>query len=91
MASIALALALVIGLGGGLISVAAHAEDKAVPETQKPDKSKRVCKTIVPTGSRFGTRTCRTQEDWDRDREASQRFLEDGQVNHSARDEPSPR
>jgi hypothetical protein len=30
----------------------------------KDDTSKRVCKTIMPTGSRMTTRVCKTAEEW---------------------------
>ena len=55
-------------------------------DASKPDKSKKVCKTIVTTGTRFSTRHCRSKEDWDKDAEASRRYLEEGQTYGYARD-----
>lgn len=82
-------------LGAALaISVAglsAHAAEPAGEATgseakAKPDKSKKVCRTIVKSGTRFGQRYCRSQEDWDKDAETAGRYLEDGQWNGSRRD-----
>jgi hypothetical protein len=38
----------------------ARSKDKSVE-----DGSKRVCRTLTPTGTRFTTRICKTQADWD--------------------------
>src|SRR5262245_21099911 len=81
-----LAVALAIGLGGGAIAPAAYAQDTASAQAQKPDKSKKICRTIVKTGTRFGERHCRSKEDWDKDAEASARYLEEGQTYGYARD-----
>src|SRR5262245_57215554 len=77
----ALVTALTVTLASGS---AAHAEDPATPSTgteatAKPDKSKKTCRTIVRSGTRFSTRVCRSQEDWDKDAENMRRYVEDGQ------------
>ena len=53
---------------------AASAESKA----DKKDTSKRICRMIMPTGSRMTTRTCRTKAEWDR----SQEKTADGVLQH---------
>jgi hypothetical protein len=53
-----------------------------VPSTKK-DSSRRVCRSIVHSGTRMASRYCRTREEWDSDAERARRFLEDGQ--HNAR------
>lgn len=58
-----------------LITTSAIAADDAAP---KPAKPKKICKSTEPsTGSRMGARTiCKTQAEWDGDRDATQRDLE---------------
>lgn len=84
--AMALAGALSVGLGSGGVASAAHAEDTTPTEAQKPDKSKKICRTIVKTGTRFGERHCRSKEDWDKDAETSGRYLEESQTYGYARD-----
>lgn len=86
IAPTALVIALAIGLGGGAIGPAAHAEDTTATEAKKPDKSKKLCRTIVTTGTRFSQRHCRSKEDWDKDAETSARYLEESQTYGYARD-----
>lgn len=51
----------------------------AAPDTKKPDdRSRRVCRTIMPSGSRMTTRICRTQAEWDESQNKSQ----DGLLQH---------
>lgn len=92
MRAVATALAIVVaaGLGGGVVASATHAEDTAAQtsasDSPKPDKSKKICRTIVTTGTRFSQRHCRSKEDWDKDAEISQRYLEESQMYGSRRD-----
>ena len=86
VALIGLTVALAIGLGGGAIAPPAHAQNTPPAEASKPDKAKKICRTIVKTGTRFGERHCRSKEDWDKDAEASRRYLESSQENEYARD-----
>src|ERR1700741_1638685 len=83
--ALAIALTMALGMGG-----AAHAEDPAAPatgtEAVKPDKAKKVCKTIVRSATRFSTRVCRSAEDWDKDAENTRRYVEDGQTYGYRRD-----
>lgn len=51
------------------------------------DPSRRVCRSIRPTGSRLSTRQCRTQAQWDELREETRQFVQDGQTNGSRRNE----
>lgn len=34
-------------------------------KTAKDDKSRRICRNVVPSGSRLSTRICRTKAQWD--------------------------
>jgi hypothetical protein len=83
----ALALAL-----GALVTGTAVASDPDTVATgqqaspSKKDTSKRVCRTIVPSGTRMGTRSCRTQAEWDASADKAARFLERGQQEGSRRD-----
>lgn len=82
----ALAMALVMGLGVGAIAPAARAGEPSSNDASKPDKSKKICRTIVKTGTRFGERHCRSKEDWDKDAETNARYLEESQTYGYARD-----
>lgn len=50
------------------------------------DRSRRLCRTVVPSGSRLGTRVCRPRADWESQREQTRRYVEDGQTNGYRRD-----
>lgn len=50
------------------------------PSTKK-DSSRRVCRSIVLSGTRMASRYCRTREEWDFDAERARRSLEKGQEN----------
>ena len=84
-----LASALVLGFGAigsgaalahqdGQDGQTASTEESATPAARRVDTSRRVCRNIRPTGSRLGTRSCRTQADWDREAETTQ----DGMLRH---------
>lgn len=83
----ALGVALAIGLVAGTPGLAAEPSGEAAgaEAKSKPDKSKKVCRSIVKSGTRFSQRICRTKEAWDKDAEAAGRYLEDGQMNGSTR------
>lgn len=69
--------ALAIGLGA-LGSGTAFADEPAAtaqPKKAKTDTSRRVCRSVVPTGSRMSSRICRTQAEWDRSMDKSQESL----------------
>src|SRR5438045_9742418 len=82
----ALAIGLAIGLGFGAVAMPARAGETSSTDASKPDKSKKVCRTIVTTGTRFSQRHCRSKEDWDKDAETSARYLEESQTYGYARD-----
>jgi hypothetical protein len=45
-------------------SSASASSDNPAPTQAKPEKPKKVCKTIAMTGSRLGRRECKTKEQW---------------------------
>jgi hypothetical protein len=57
---------------GTFWSGAAVAGDSAPKKA--PDPNKRVCKMVMPTGSRMGDRICKTAAEWQRDAEEAQRL-----------------
>ena len=71
--SIVKASGLAVGMGALLLGTAivattgASASDpSAQPEAKaEPDQSRRVCRTVTPSGSRLTRRICRTQAEWD--------------------------
>jgi hypothetical protein len=69
------ALAMMMFLSGGVSgSAAAQGQSKATGE----DRSRRVCRSQTPVGSRLTRRVCRTQAEWD---EAQYR-TQDGVLQH---------
>lgn len=59
------ALAMALVLSSGLNVPTASALEQAKTTTAQNDRSRRVCRTEVPSGSRLARRTCRTQAEWD--------------------------
>lgn len=69
--------ALAAGLGA-LAEGAARADDglgASQPEKAKADTGRKVCRLVIPTGSRMNSRICRTQAEWDRARDKSQQAV----------------
>ena len=54
----------------------------AKPKAGKEDTSRRVCRMVMPTGSRMTTRICRTQAEWDRSQDQTQ----DGVLQHQVKE-----
>jgi cytochrome c556 len=63
----------------------------AAAKPDKNDRSRRVCREIVPSGSRLGARICRTQAEWDRDEAKAQDAVLRHQTNESTQYEPAAR
>lgn len=80
-------VALAISLASGAAAYSSEPAGEAAAAEAKSDKSKKICRTIVKSGTRFSTRICRSKEAWDKDAEAAARYLEDGQMNHSRRND----
>ena len=67
------AFALSVALGALLTAPAAASfEDKARSNKRADDGSRRVCRALTLTGTRFTTRVCRTQAEWDLEMSKSQ-------------------
>jgi hypothetical protein len=71
-------LAAGLGVLGAASAFAGEAAGTSQPRKAKDDTSRRVCRTIVPSGSRLTTRICKTQEQWD----AAQEKTQDGVLQH---------
>ena len=72
-----------------LVAVPTVAE--AGPKTRVGgDPSKRVCKMVMPTGSRLVERICRTKEEWDYNQKKAQDSLFQQQLDGSIRPVPDP-
>jgi hypothetical protein len=65
---IMMAAALATGLGVLAASPAFAGEGAGTsqPEQAKINEGRRVCRNIVPSGSRLTTRICKTKAEWDR-------------------------
>jgi uncharacterized RmlC-like cupin family protein len=74
-ARIAGIVAATVGAGMLWCSVAAAA-DEPIKKKNSEDTNRRVCKMIVPTGSRMGERICRTAAEWQADSDRARREFE---------------
>lgn len=74
----AMALALVLTTGLSVTEASAQDQGQAKTTTAQNDRSRRICRTEVPSGSRLARRTCRTQAEWDE----SQYRTQDGVLQH---------
>lgn len=62
----------VAALSAGVFwSGVAAANEAAKSSAQDP--SKRVCKMVIPTGSRMGERICKSADEWQRDSDEARR------------------
>ncbi|HST35483.1 MAG TPA: hypothetical protein VLK25_02485 [Allosphingosinicella sp.] len=55
----------------------------AAPDKQgdaKDSRSRRVCRTVMPSGSRLTQRVCRTQAEWEDGRSKTQQSVLDSQM-----------
>jgi hypothetical protein len=93
MRRIAIVTGAILGLGLNVVvaSAAFAAEASAAtvagqeqPADAKDDASRRVCKMVMPTGSRLALRTCRTKAEWERQALQYQRDAEQQRRNHEA-------
>jgi hypothetical protein len=64
--------ALAIGLGTLATAPALAGDGTKKPKLAKDDPSRRVCRNLVPVGTRLTTRICRTQEEWTSSMDKSQ-------------------
>lgn len=73
---------LATAIGGSLVAtVPANAADPAKADSAQPiknDTGKRICKMVIPTGSRFGSRVCKTVDEWRHDEEQTQNQIDEG-------------
>ena len=64
---------LAIGLGAMAVAIPAPgAAASAKSKVDKTAKGRKVCRSLVPTGSRFATRVCRTREEWAENQDKAQ-------------------
>ena len=79
MKKLATVIAISAGLSISMTGTAYAADPAAQPGTPgSQDTSKRVCKSVTPTGSRFSQRVCKTPAQWQLEAEKAQKMLEDG-------------
>ena len=84
--------ALAIGLGALLAAPAsAFSGDGASKAKAAKDPNRRVCRTLTPTGTRFTTRVCKTQADWDLEMSKTQDSALIHQRDNSGQSENGPR
>jgi hypothetical protein len=50
------------------------------PPKSKDDPSRRVCKVVTPTGSRFEKRVCKTADEWQRDEDFAQTRINESRL-----------
>jgi hypothetical protein len=69
------ALATGLGIPGAAPARADAPAGTSQPKKAKLDTSRRICRNLVPTGSRMSGRICRTQAEWDKSMDKSQQGL----------------
>jgi hypothetical protein len=77
------------GATGELAADAAAAQEDGT--SAKQDRSRRVCRNLVPSGSRLSQRVCRTQAEWDEQRDRTQEGALDHQLGTTTQLEQAPR
>lgn len=83
MRAIALVKMSVLTIGLGAIGLgAAPAGAMASSNASGEDGSRRVCKVVVPSGSRLGVRTCKSRDEWEREARQYQRDADQQRDNH---------
>lgn len=70
-------ITIVAGVTGLTFASAAVGADQDGTAAVDKKESKRICKSLIPTGSRFTQRVCKTAEQWQRDADRAQRLVED--------------
>ena len=73
-AAAVLAIGVAVALTGATLASVTGAVAAVQGDKAKEEKSRRVCRTVTPSGSRLVRRVCRSQEDWD----ATQQKTQDG-------------
>jgi type II secretory pathway component PulL len=84
---------MIAALAIGLVSIAAAIPGTAAAGEQKADKTakgRKICRSLIPTGSRFSTRVCRTKEEWAEMQDKAQTGLLDYQRNNESTVESMP-
>jgi hypothetical protein len=59
-------------LWSGAVAAADQPEKK-----NSDDPNRRICKMVIPTGSRMGERVCRTAAEWQHDQDEAERHLQE--------------
>ena len=78
--------AVLLSCAGTAVAARGGTPPAGASEPGADDRSRRLCRTVVPSGSRLGTRVCRPRADWESQREQTRRYVEDGQTNGYRRD-----
>jgi hypothetical protein len=81
-----IATACVLSMSMLCAGTALAAEQGGSKAAKADNPSKRVCRSVVVSGSRLATRTCRMQSAWDQDAERASKNVLDMQTNLYARD-----
>jgi hypothetical protein len=60
-----------------LWSSVAAAADQPAKKKNSDDPNRRICKMVIPTGSRMGERVCRTAAEWQSDQDKAEQHLQE--------------
>jgi hypothetical protein len=66
------ALAMGLGIAGAAPAFADEGAGISQPKKARTDTSRKICRNLVPSGTRMSSRICRTQAEWDASRDKSQ-------------------
>jgi hypothetical protein len=69
------ALAMALGAIAAGPAFADDAPGTSQPRKAKSDTARKICRVMIPTGSRMTSRICRTQAEWDKSMDKNQESL----------------
>jgi hypothetical protein len=78
-----MAVAIAVAVTGATLAQVSGAAAAVQADKSGEDKSRRVCRTVTPSGSRLVRRVCRSQADWD----STQQKAQDGVFESQMRDQ----
>jgi hypothetical protein len=67
----------VAAFGASVLWSGVAAADPVAKKKNAEDPNRRICKMVIPTGSRMGERVCRTAAEWQSDQDKAERHLQE--------------
>jgi hypothetical protein len=68
---------IVAAFGASVLWSSVAAADQPAKKKNSDDPNRRICKMVIPTGSRMGERVCRTAAEWQSDQDKAEQHLQE--------------